>query len=83
MRSTSPTEIDRTLARRARVVALVIAGTIVAWLAAQWLGGALGLPGRYVFLFDFAAIGALVWALVVTWQIQRRRREAAERDQGA
>lgn len=77
-----PTDLDRTLARRARVVAVVIAGTMVAWMGAQWLGGALGLPPRLVFLFDFAAIGALVWALAVTWQIQRRRREAG-RDQGA
>ena len=76
-------DVDRALARRARVVALVIAGTIVAWLAVQWLGGALGLPGRFAFLFDFAAIAALIWALAVTWQIQRRRREAAEHDQGA
>ena len=80
MPHTSSNEIDRVLARRARGVAVVIAGTVVAWLAAQWLGGALGLPGRYVFLFDFAAIGALVWALAVTWQIQRRRREAAEQE---
>ncbi|MEM1164054.1 MAG: DUF5337 domain-containing protein [Pseudomonadota bacterium] len=75
-------DLDRVLARRARVVAVVIAGTVVMWIGAQWLGGAIGLPVRYVFLFDFAAIGALVWALVVTVQIQRRRREAAEQDQG-
>lgn len=80
MQRISPTDIDRALARRARIVALVIAGTVIAWLGAQWLGGTLGLPGRYVFLFDFAAIGALIWALAVTWQIQRRRREAAERE---
>ena len=78
-----PTELDKTLAKRARLVALVIAGTIIAWMGAQWLGGAAGLPARYVFLFDFAAIGALIWALAVTWQIQRRRREAAKQDQGA
>mgnify|MGYP001794237748 CR=1 FL=1 len=76
MQPVSPTDTDRALARRARVGAVGIAVTVVAWLGAQWLGGALGLPGRYVFLFDFAAIGALIWALAVTWQIQRRRREA-------
>jgi hypothetical protein len=75
-------QTDRTLARRARVVAVVIAMTMVVWLSAQWLGGALGLPGRYAFLFDFAAIASLIWALAVTMQIQRRRREAAEPDRG-
>ena len=59
---------------QARLVALVIAVTMLAWMAAQWLGGKLGLPARYVFLFDFAAIAAFVWALAVTFQIWRGRR---------
>lgn len=79
MTETTPTTADQALARRARLVAVVIVVTMIAWLSAQWLGGKIGLPPRYVFLFDFAAIGALIWALAVTWQIQRRRR-AAERD---
>ncbi|MEO0991200.1 MAG: DUF5337 domain-containing protein [Pseudomonadota bacterium] len=56
-----------------RTVALVIAGTMILWIGAQWLGGALGWPARYVFLFDFAALAAMFWALVVTWQIWRKR----------
>jgi hypothetical protein len=63
------------MARQARVVALVIAGTMVLWLGAQWLGGALDWPARFAFLFDFIALAALVWALVVTNRIRRRRRE--------
>ncbi|MCV6595985.1 MAG: DUF5337 domain-containing protein [Mangrovicoccus sp.] len=73
-----PTLLDKQLARRARLVALVLVATMVLWLGLQWLGGALGLPARYVFLADFAAIGAFVWALFVTWQIQRRRRDASQ-----
>jgi hypothetical protein len=30
---------------------------------------------RFVFLFDLAAIAALIWALVVTMQIWRARRD--------
>ena len=59
---------------QARLVALVMAGTMLLWLGAQWLGGTMGWDVRYVFLFDFAAIAALIWALVVTFQIWRARR---------
>lgn len=68
------TEIEQQLARRARNVALVMAGTMILWLGGQWLGRTLGMPGKYAFLFDFAALAAFIWALVVTNQIRRARR---------
>ena len=64
------------LARKGRLAALVIAGTMVLWMGAQVMGGRLGLPERYVFLFDFAALAGLFWALAVTFQIWRARRAA-------
>ena len=64
---------DQHLARKGRIVSLVIAGTMVIWLAAQWLGKAMGMPGRFALLFDFAAIAALIWALVNIFQIWRAR----------
>jgi hypothetical protein len=69
----SPEE-DRALARQARVVSIVIAVAMILWLGGQWLGGKLGLEARYVFLLDFAAIGALLWALIVGINIWRKRR---------
>ncbi|NHB78016.1 DUF5337 domain-containing protein [Rhodobacter calidifons] len=66
-----PAELQR--ARQARLVAIVLAGTMVVWMGAQWLGGQLGLEARYVFLFDLLAIAGFVWALVVTYQIWRGR----------
>jgi len=68
-------EQDQKQARAGRVIALVIAGAMVLWLVAQWLGPQLGLAGRYALLIDFAAIGALVWALIVTLQLWRARRD--------
>jgi hypothetical protein len=68
-------EQDKQLARQARIAALVIAVTTIAWLGAQWLGGRMGLETRYVFLFDLAALAAFFWALVVTIQIWRKRRQ--------
>ncbi|MCP3972194.1 MAG: DUF5337 domain-containing protein [Rhodobacteraceae bacterium] len=72
---TAPTETDRAQARQARLVALVLAGTMVLWMGAQWLGGELGWQARFVFLFDLAAMAAFIWALYVTYQIWRLRRD--------
>ena len=65
---------DRHLAGQARLVAIVIAATMVLWMGAQLLGGAMGWPPRFVFLFDLAALAAFVWALIVTYRIRRARR---------
>lgn len=67
-------EHDRRTARQARTVAVVIAATMLLWMAAQWLGGEMGWEARYVFLFDMLAMAGFLWALIVTFQIWRRRR---------
>lgn len=67
-------KLEQYLARQARLVAFVIAGTMLIWMGGQWLGGRLGLEARYAILLDFAAIAAFVWALVVSYQIWRKRR---------
>lgn len=64
---------DRALARKGQTVGLVIAGTMLVWLAANWLGPQLGLPGRFALLIDFAALAALFWAMVVIYQIWQAR----------
>ena len=65
---------DQALARQARIVSIVIASTMILWMAAQWMGGKLGLPDEYVFLVDLFALAGFIWALIVTWQIWRKRR---------
>ena len=72
----SPSPDDLRQARDARLVAVVIAGTMLLWMGAQWLGGKMGWETRYVFLFDLAALAAFIWALVVTYQIWRRHKAA-------
>ncbi|MBL4750816.1 MAG: DUF5337 family protein [Amylibacter sp.] len=42
---------------------------MVGWMGASWIGGKIGLPIRYAFLFDFAAMAALLWAMVVLFQV--------------
>ena len=60
-------------AAQSRLVGLVIVGTVVLWMGAQWLGGEMGWDSRYVFLFDLAALAAFIWALAVTFRLWRRR----------
>ncbi|MCA0045263.1 DUF5337 domain-containing protein [Celeribacter litoreus] len=68
-------EKDQQLARKARMVAVVIAATMLIWIGVQWIGGTLGLDPRYVFLFDLAALASFVWAMVVIYQIWRDKRQ--------
>lgn len=68
-------EQEKALARQGRLVALVIAGTMLLWMGAQWIGGKFDLAPRYAILFDLIALAAFFWALVVTYQIWRKRRE--------
>ena len=44
---------DRHLAGQARLVAIVIAATMVLWMGAQLLGGALGWPAFLAFMAIF------------------------------
>ena len=71
---TRPTPAEIARARQARTVGFVLAGTIILWMGAQWLGSMLGWEARFVFLFDLAALAGFIWALVVTYQIWRGRR---------
>jgi len=55
--------------RKARVASIVILVAMVGWMGASWIGGKIGLPIRFAFLFDFAAMAALFWAMVVLFQV--------------
>lgn len=61
-------------ARQTRLVALVIAGTMLLWMAGQQIGAELDLPLKYTLLLDLAALAGFIWALIVTYQIWRKRR---------
>ncbi len=67
------TDLDEVIARKGRHVALVIAGAMLLWVAIQFIAPMIGLAGRYAFLFDFAALAALVYAVVNIYQIWRMR----------
>ena len=61
------------LRKQARIASIVIFVTFIVWMGVSFIGGQIGLPVRYAFLFDFAALAALFWALVVLFQVWRKR----------
>ncbi len=61
-------------ARQARLVGLVLIGTMVLWMAAQAVGGQMGWSPRAALLVDLAALAGFLWALITTYQIWRKRR---------
>jgi len=66
---------DKRFVGQIRIAAIVMAAAMLLWMGGQFLGGQLGWPVRFVFLFDLAAIAALVWALFVTYQVWKARRQ--------
>lgn len=70
------TDTDQQMARKGRLVSLVIAGTLIVWMVLQVVSPMIGLPGRFALLFDFAAMAALIWALVNVYQIWRMRQKS-------
>jgi hypothetical protein len=68
---------DTAIARKGRQIALIIAGTMVLWLALSlFIGPAIGLPGRYALLFDFAALAGFIYAGINTIQLWRMRQDS-------
>ena len=74
---TGPSDKDRArdaaLARKGRIVAVVIASAGLVALLAPWITVRFGLPARYEMLFYLASMAAFAWAIVVTYQIWRAR----------
>jgi len=58
-----------------RSASIVIIVAMIGWIAVNFLGGKLGLPARYAFLADFAAMAAFAYALIVLFRVWRQRQE--------
>lgn len=66
------------LARQGRKVALVIAGAMLFWIAMQWFGPQIGLTMRFFVLIDLTVLAVFFWALVVAFQLWRKRQAEDE-----
>ena len=69
-------EKDHIQAKKGRTASLVIAGAMLIWLAMQWAAVQLDISSRYMLLLDLAVMAAMVWSLIVTFQIWRSRLDA-------
>lgn len=64
---------DVAQAKQTKLVALVLLVTMFAWMGVQYIGGQIGLAPKYALLADLFALAGFIWALVVTYQIWRKR----------
>ena len=71
---TKASDREMALARQARLAAVVMCVTIVAWVVLQMVGREYGWQARFAFLIDFAALAAFAWALIVTFRVWRQGR---------
>ena len=58
-----------------RLASIVIVVAMVGWMLVNFLGGKMGLPARFAFLADFAALAAFAWSLIVLFKVWRQRQE--------
>lgn len=77
-----PTAEELRRVRQIRLAAIVMAATMILWVAGQYIGGQMGWSVRFAFLLDLAAIAALVWSLMVTYFVWKARRRARPADDG-
>lgn len=71
------TDKEQAIARKGRHIGMVIAATMVLWLVmTMFVGPALGMPGRFALLFDFAALAGFIYAGVNIFQLWRMRQDS-------
>ncbi len=66
---------DQQLKSQTRLASIVIVVTMLGWMALNFFGGKMGLPVRYAFLADLAAMAAFLWALIVLFRVWRQRQQ--------
>lgn len=71
-------EAHNTVSKRGRFVSVVIAGSVAFWVLANLVGAQLGLAGRYAILLDMMVAAALLWSLIVLFQIWRDQRQGED-----
>ena len=55
--------------KQIRIASIVSIFTISTWMIGSYIGGQLAWEARFAFLFDFCAIAAFLWALVVILRV--------------
>ena len=58
-----------------RLIAIVIAGSVLFWSIMQGVAPSLEISARYMLLIDFFTLAALAWSLISLFKIFISRRE--------
>ena len=61
--------------KQSRLIAIVIAGSVLFWTIIQGTAPSLEISARYMLLIDFMTLAALTWALISLYKIFNSRRE--------
>ncbi len=64
--------------KQARLASYVMLASVVVFMGGSWLGGQLGLPVRYAFLFDLIAMAGFAFAMIVLFRVWRARQHNGE-----
>ena len=61
--------------KQSRLIAIVIAGSVLFWTIIQGAAPSLEIAARYMLLIDFMTLAALTWCLISLYKIFSSRRE--------
>ena len=61
--------------KQGRLIALVIAGSVLFWSVLQGAAHSLGISARYMLLIDFFTLAALAWSMISLYKIVSSRWE--------
>ncbi len=64
--------------RQAKLASYVMLASVAVLMGGSWIGGQLGLPVRYAFLFDFIAMAGFAFAMIVLFRVWRDRQKDGE-----
>jgi len=70
--------LDKKNKSQMRIASAVIIFTIVAWMLINFLGSQFNWEPKFAFLFDFFAIAAFIWALIVIFRVWLNRNHLEE-----
>ena len=59
--------------KQGRLIALIIAASVLSWSVLQGAAPSLGISARYMLLIDFFTLTALAWAMISLYKIVRAR----------
>ena len=64
--------------KQTKLASYVMLAAVVVLMGGSWLGGQLGLPVRYAFLFDLIAMAGFAFAMITLFRVWRARQQDGE-----